>query len=145
MTANNPIAHLLSAPRSPNWTLEELAEQVLAAVAAQCSAEAQEFVLHADALPDRQSARLLRPLLACLATKCAAESGTPVNLYGGHFSFKRPGPERPVWILVQFDNRPGHVRVSFRRSCSPPEPPGTVPGLPEALPDAAAHGLAELR
>jgi hypothetical protein len=120
VTGNNPITDVLGALLSPDWTMEELAEQVLGAIAAQGSEEAQEFVLDADATADRQSRRLLRPLLACLATKSAAEAGTPVNLYGGQFSFKRLGPNGPVWILGQFENRPGNVRVTLRRYASPP-------------------------
>ncbi|MBI1913395.1 MAG: hypothetical protein HYS12_01350 [Planctomycetes bacterium] len=105
---------------------------MLGAIAAQRSEEAQEFVLDADATTDRQSRRLLRPLIACLATKSAAEAGTPPNLYGGHFSFKRPGPKGPVWILGQFENRQGSVRVTLRRYSSPPpgERYGTVPRKP---------------
>ena len=64
---------------------------------------------------------MLRPLLACLATKSAAEAGSPANLYSGRLWFKRPGPEGPVWILGHFENQPGIVRVTFRRSSSPPE------------------------
>jgi hypothetical protein len=121
VTADNPITDLLAAPLSPDWTVEGLAEQVLGAIAAHRSEGAQEFVLDADATTDRQSRRVLRPLLACLATKSAAESGTPANLYGGRLSFKRPGPEGPVWILGQFENGPGTVRVALRRSSSPPQ------------------------
>src|SRR5205823_1955888 len=136
VTANNPLTDLLGTPLGPDWTVEGLAEQVLGAIAAQRSEEAQEFVLDADATTDRQSRRLLRPLLACLATKSAAEAGTPANLYGGHFSFKRPGPKGPVWILGQFENRPGSVRVTLRRSSSPPEGPEARPGQPAASPRA---------
>ncbi len=138
VTTNNPITDLLGAPLGPDWTVEALAEQVLDAIAAQRSEEAQEFVLDADATTDRQSRRLLRPLLACLATKSAAEAGTPAELYGGHFSFKRPGPKGPVWIFGQFENRPGSVRVTFRRCSSPPpgERYGTVPRRPpEEVPE----------
>jgi hypothetical protein len=120
VTASNPITALLRAPLGPDWTVEGLAEQVLGAIAAQRSEEAQEFVLDADASTDRQSRRLLRPLLACLAAKSAAEAGTPANLYGGHFSFQRQGPQGPVWILGHFENRPGSVRLALRRSSSPP-------------------------
>src|SRR5215831_18553455 len=116
VTANNPIPELLGAPLGPDWTVEALAEQVLSAIAAQHSEATQEFILDAEGTTDRQSRRLLRPLLACLATKSAAEAGTPANLYGGQLSFKRPGPQGPVWILGQFENRPGSVRVTFRRS-----------------------------
>src|SRR5437899_1504960 len=91
VTANNPLTALLGAPLGPHWTVEGLAEQVLGAIAAQRSEEGQEFILDANATPDHQSRRLLRPLLACLATRSAAEAGTPANLYGGHISFKRPG------------------------------------------------------
>jgi hypothetical protein len=121
VTANNPIADLLGASLGPGWTVEELAERLLSAIAEQPLAEDQDFVLDANAVTDRQARRLLRPLLACLATKSAAEMGTPVNLYGGPLAFKRPGPHRPVWILGQFENRSGSVRVSLRRSTSPPE------------------------
>jgi hypothetical protein len=121
VTADNPITDLLAAPLSPDWTVEGLAEQLLAVIAAQGTADVQEFVLDADATTDRQSRRVLRPLLACLATKSAAEGGTPANLYGGCLSFQRPGPKGPVWILGQFENAPGTVRVAFRRSSSPPQ------------------------
>ena len=120
VTTDKPITDLLTAPLSPDWTVEGLAEQLLSAIAAQRSGVAQEFVLDADATTDRQSRRILRPLLACLATKSAAEAGTSPNLYEGCLSFKRSGPEGPVWIIGQFDNRPGTVRVAFRRSTSPP-------------------------
>jgi hypothetical protein len=123
VTANNPIVDLLGAPLGPDWTVEGLVEQVLGAIVAERSEEAQEFVVDAGTITDGQSRRLLRPLLACLATKSAAETGTPANLYGGQVSFKRPGPEGPVWILGQFENRPGSVRVTLRRSSSPPESP----------------------
>jgi hypothetical protein len=119
MTPDNPISDLLAAPLGPDWTVEGLAEQVLVAIAAWHSEEGQEFVLDADAVTDRQSRRVLRPLLACLATKSAAEAGTPAHLYGGHLSFQRPGPQGPVWILGQFENRSGRARVTFRRSASP--------------------------
>src|ERR1700689_3980103 len=104
VTADNPISDLLAAPLSPDWTVERLAEQLLCAIAARRPEEVQEFVLDAGASADRQSSRVLRPLLACLATKSAAEAGTPANLYGGRLSFQRPGPEGPVWILGQFEN-----------------------------------------
>jgi hypothetical protein len=120
VTADNPITALLAAPLGPDWTVEGLAEQVLGAIAAQPSEEGQEFVLDADATADRQSRRVLRPLLACLATKSAAEAGMPASLYDGRLSFKRPGPEGPVWIVGDFENRPGAVRAVLRRSCLPP-------------------------
>jgi len=120
-TADNPIADLLAAPLSPGWTVEGLAEQVLGAIAARRSEDGQEFVLDMDTAADRQSRRILRPLLACLATKSAAEAGTPVNLYGGRLSFQRSGPDGPVWIIGQVENRSGTVRVAFRRSPSPPQ------------------------
>ncbi len=110
MIPNNPIAELLAALLSPDWRIEGLAEQLLAVIA-QRSRGAEEFVLDADTITDRQSRRILRPLLACLATKSAAEAGASANLHGGQLSFKRPDPEgRPVWILGQFENKPGAVR-----------------------------------
>jgi hypothetical protein len=121
VTTDNSITDLLSAPLDSDWTVDQLAEEVLSAIAARGPEEAQEFVLDAEATSDRQSRRLLRPLLACLATKSAAEAGTPPNLYGGGLAFKRLGHEGPVWILANFENRPGTVRVAFRRTSSPPQ------------------------
>ena len=144
VTTNNPISDLLAAPLSPDWTVEGLAEQVLAALAAQPSEEGDEFVLEADALTDRQSRRLIRPLLACLATRSAAENGTSANLYGGQFCFKRPGPNGTVWILGQFENRPGNVRATFRHSTSPPESSEARPGQPAALPDVTSADRSSL-
>src|SRR4051794_18685472 len=87
VTAENPIPDLLAAPLSPDWTIEGLAERLICAIAGQPEEEVKEFLLDAAATTDRQSQRVLRPLLACLATKSAAESGTPPNLYGGQLSF----------------------------------------------------------
>lgn len=120
VTGNNLITDLLGSPLSPDWTVEGLAEQLLGAIAAQRCEEAQEFVLDAGVTADRQVRRLLRPLLACLATKSAAEAGGSASLYGGHVAFKRPGPDGPVWIVGQFENRPGSVRIMLRRCTAPP-------------------------
>lgn len=129
MTVNNLISDLLSAPLSPDWTIEGLAEQVLGAIADQRSEDAQEFVLDADTTTNRQSRRLVRPLLACLATKSAAEAGTPADLYRGLLAFKRPGSDGTVWIIGQFENRPGAVRIALRRAASPSRnsEPNTAP------------------
>jgi hypothetical protein len=121
VTTNNPITDLLAAPLGPDWTVEGLSEQVLSAIAAHRIEEVQVLVLDAEATTDRQSRRLLRPLLACLATKSAAEAGTPANLYGGCLLFERPGPDGPVWIVGQFENRPGAVRAALRRLSAPPQ------------------------
>ena len=122
VTADNPIAALLSAPVGPDWSVEGLAERVLSAIATHPSEEAPEFFLDANATTDRQSRRVLRPLLACLAVKSAAEAGTSPNLYGGELSFKRADRGGlPVWVLGTFENRPGAVHVAFRRAASPRE------------------------
>jgi hypothetical protein len=121
LTTGNPINDLLSAPLGSDWTVDQLAEEVLCAIAARGQDEVQEFVLDAETTSDRQSRRVLRPLLARLATMSAAEAGIPPNLYGGRLAFERPGQEGPVWILCQFENRPGTARVEFRRSSSPPQ------------------------
>jgi hypothetical protein len=138
MTADNPITDLLAAPLGPDWTVEGLAEQLLRAIATLPAEESQEFVLDPDATTDRQARRLLRPLLACLATKAAAEAGKTANLYGGHFSFQRPGPQGPVWIHGQFENRPGSVRVTMRRSSSPQSRPEGTPGVEAHLNSTSA-------
>src|SRR5271163_2235436 len=121
VTAENHLTDLLAAPLSPDWTIEGLAEQLLCTIASQPKEEAKNLLLDAAATRDRQSQRVLRPLLACLATKSAAEAGTPPNLYGGQLCFKRIGPDGPVWIFGQFENNPGSVRIAFQRSSSPPE------------------------
>jgi hypothetical protein len=115
--ADNPITELLAAPLSPDWTIEGVAEQLISTIASKGSGE-QEFALNEEAITDRQSRRLIRPLLACLANMSAAESGVEADIFGGHLSFKREGPEGPVLILGEFGNKLGDVRVKFRRSRS---------------------------
>ncbi len=144
MTADDPITELLSAPLSSDWTVEGLAEQLLTAIAFQRptgTREAEEFVLDAETTTDHQSRRLLRPLLACLASKSAAEAGTSPNLYEGRLTFKRLGHEGSVWILGRFENKPGKARVEFRRTTSPPESPSSTPGQPSVSPrdDLGSH------
>ncbi len=143
MTADNPIADLLAAPLSPGWTVEGLAEQLLCAIAAARTSDKQEFVLDAETTTDRQTCRILRPLLACLATKSAVESGTAPNLYEGNLSFRRPGSEGPVWILGQFVNKPGTVRVTLRRSVLPAvdTEPRTEQGAPVSHPAASQSSV----
>lgn len=138
VTAENPITDLLSAPLSPDWTIEELAKQLLCTIASQPTEEGKKLVLDSASAVDRQSQRVLRPLLACLATKSAAEAGTPPNLYGGQLSFKRIGPDGAVWISGEFENTPGSVRIAFQRFFSPPEisvdsPVKVELGEPESL------------
>jgi len=121
VTADNSLSDLLSTPLSPDWTVDRLAEEVLCAIAARGSDDVQEFTIDAETTTDRQSRRLLRPLLACLAAKSAAEAGVSPNLYGGYVSFTRPSHRGPVWIVGEFENTPGKVCIAFRRSCSPPQ------------------------
>ena len=139
MTAENPLADLLAAPLSPDWTIEGLAEQLLCTIASQPKEEAKDLRLDAAATTGRQSQRVLRPLLACLATKSAAEAGTPPNLYGGQLCFKRNGADGPIWILGEFENRPGRVRVAFRRSFAPRE--GSEQGASEPSVAPGTTGL----
>jgi hypothetical protein len=128
VTAQNSITDLLAAPLSPGWTIEGLAEQVLCTIASLPKGEATKLFIDAASTTDRQSQRVLRPLLACLAVKSAAEAGTPPKLYGGQLSFKRTGPDGPVWILGEFENRHGSARVAFRRTSSPPRNPESTAG-----------------
>ena len=122
VTADNPIAALLAAPAGPDWSVEGLADRLLSAIATHPSEDGGEFVLDANTTADRQSRRALRPLLACLAVKSAAEAGTSPNLYGGELSFKRADRGgRPVWVLGTFANRPGAVHVALRRAAAPRE------------------------
>lgn len=122
MITNNLIIGMLSAPLGPDWTVDWLAEQVLAAIASQepeDGRESDQLVLDADAISDRQSRRLIRPLLACLAQKSAAEEGTAPNLYEGRLTFKRQNRSGPVWVVGEFKNTPGRVFIALRRSNSP--------------------------
>ncbi len=123
MSAKNPIRDLLAAPLPSDWTIEELAEQLLATIASQPGEGATDLLVDAAISTDRQTQRILRPLLACLAAKSAAEAGRgiPPNLYGGLLCFKRTSPDGPIWILADFENRPGNVRIAFHRTGSPPE------------------------
>jgi hypothetical protein len=139
VTAENPLADLLAAPLSPDWTIEALAEQLLCTIASQPEEEAKDLRLDAAAAIDRQSQRILRPLLAHLATKSAAEAGAPPNLYEGRLRFKRNGPDGPVWILGEFENKPGCVRVAFQRSSAPREASEQGAGDPSVSP--ATTGL----
>lgn len=132
MTTDNLFTDLLSAPLGPDWTIDRLAEEMLAAIAARGLGEPQEFLLDPRTTTNRQSRRILRPLLACLASKSAAEAGTSANLYRGSLSFHRPGQEGPVWIVGQFANSPATVRVALRRSCSPPQETGQEKGRDSA-------------
>jgi hypothetical protein len=126
--AENSITDLLAAPLSPDWTIEGLAEQLLCTIASQPTGEPTKLLLDVASTTDRQSQRVLRPLLACLATKSAAEAGAPPNLYGGQLSFKRTGPDGPVWILGEFENKHGSIRVAFRRTSSPHRNPESTTG-----------------
>lgn len=118
--------------------MDSVAERVLSFVATQPEESEQEFAVALDDATDRQTRRLLRPLLACLAVKSASEADATVNLYGGRLSFARPGPSGPVWVVGDFENQAGNVRIALRRASRPtdalqgdrsaPKPvPGTAP------------------
>ena len=139
MITDNPISKLLATPLGPDWTIDGLAEQLLDAIAAQHCEGSQEFIIDADATTDRQTSRILRPLLACLATKSAAETGMPANLYGGSLVFNRPGSTGPVWIVGQFENRPGRARVTLRPSFAPPQSSQFRLLQPEGSTDGGSH------
>lgn len=115
-TTMQRVIELLAAPLNPGWDIQDLAEHLLGTIAAQSE---NEFVLEGTTINDSQAQRLIRPLLACLATMSAAEAGTSGNIYGGHLSFNRQGPQGPVRILVQFENHLGNVRAAFQRSSLP--------------------------
>ncbi len=119
MSTANPLTDLLAGPLAPGWTIEGLAEQVLAIVAAQPADAPVVFALNAEATADRQTHRLLRPLLACLAMKSAMEAGVAAELFGGNLFFQRSGPQGPVGIVGEFENRPGAVRLTLQRSAIP--------------------------
>jgi hypothetical protein len=122
MTADSTIFDILRSPLDPNWTVESLTERVIVAIASQPIGSEEVFVIAVDESTDQQTRRLIRPILACLATKSANESGATVNLYGGHLLFNRTGPAGPVFVVGEFENRPGRVRLTLRRSYSPDPP-----------------------
>lgn len=113
MTDDNPILDLLAAPLRPDWTIDQLAEDVILAIVARGSGERQEFVIDAEAVTDRQSRRVLRPLLACLATKSAAETGTSTSLYGDRLRFVRPGRDGLMSVFCRFENTPERAWIAF--------------------------------
>jgi hypothetical protein len=106
-----PILEILAAPLDPEGTIEGLAERLLSLVAANPAAE---LTLAYEALLDRQSRRLIRPLLACLAQKSEAETGKRINLFHGSLEFVRTGQSGRVHILGEFENRPGTARLALR-------------------------------
>jgi hypothetical protein len=110
-TIRAPILELLAAPLDPEGTVEGLAERLLSLVAADPAAE---MTLTYEDLLDRQSQRLIRPLLACLAQKSETETGKPLNLFTGPLEFVRIGPTGRVHIHGEFENRPGAVRLILR-------------------------------
>lgn len=117
MITVNPIAAVLAAPLGPDWTIERLAEDLLDRIAVQPEGDIIEYVLNAENVEDRQSQRLLRPLLACLATMSVHSAGESASdLYGGDLLFERFSPQGSVWIIGQFKNRPGETKIAFRRS-----------------------------
>lgn len=123
MIAKNPITDVLSTPLDSGWTVERLAEQVVSAIVSQEPEGGRtpvEFVLDAHTITDRQSQRLMRPLVACLAQKPAAEEGTVPSLYEGCLTFQRQSHGGPVWVVGEFKNTPGKVCLTLRRSKSPP-------------------------
>jgi hypothetical protein len=122
VTPANPILDLLSAPLPDDWTIERLAEQVLSTISSHRpeGGHNDELILDADAIGDRQSQRLLRPLLACLAGMSAAEAGTSPDLYQGHLRFRRQGPEGLSWIVGEFESSQRRVHLRLRRGNSPP-------------------------
>jgi hypothetical protein len=117
VSTDNKILELLTSPLGDEWTVEGLVDTLLDAIAADQSENVHSVAL--DGTMDRQASRLLRPVLACLANKWAADSVSEVNLYVGRFSFKRMGPDGPVWIEGHFENRPGKVFLELRRSSIP--------------------------
>lgn len=121
MTDKSPIADLLAVPLSSDWTVERLAEQLLDMLTSESPERTHQFVLDGDVPAEHQARRLIRPLLAYLAQKSAAEVGMPPTLYGGELAFERMNPNGPNWILGDFENRPGNVRLTLRRSSSPRE------------------------
>ena len=136
MTVANSIIELLTTPPSDDTTIESLAEQLLSAVA-RCPSP-HEFALDAADATDRQARRLLRPLLACLAIKSAAEAGADADIYGGRLAFTRPGPDGPVLIVGEFDNKLGKTRVSLHRSAPAGAMPEAQPPSENDIPSSAA-------
>jgi hypothetical protein len=142
VTADNPLPASFPPRSVPIGLSKGWLTKLLDAIAAQ--REKPYIFLDAEVSTDRQSRRLLRPLLTCLTTKSGAENSKPVNLYSGEFLFKRDGPEGPIWIFGQFENKPGTVRVAIRRSASPPPQPAPINGTNRAVKAAGASSDADI-
>src|SRR6266481_5183939 len=95
MTSQNPIAKLLAAPLPPDWSVERLADQLLQVIAKRFESKRRRspISININDLEDRQSKRLLRPLLAYLATRAAKKGDQPANVFGGVLLLERKGPK----------------------------------------------------
>ena len=122
-----PLRELLAAPLQPDWTIDNLAEQMLAIVA---NEPAEEQSLTNDELTDQQSQQLIQPLLTCLAR--ISETATSIDSSGGALSFVRKGKSGDVQITGEFENHPGAIRLILRRpksTTSVDSPPLVRPAL----------------
>jgi hypothetical protein len=108
------IADFLDAPLEADWTVDRLAERLLESVARRNDGSVWSLVV--DKSTGSQARRLIRPLLACLASKAGDESGVPVDPFGGTLSFIRSGPNGEVAIDGEFENRPGQIGIRFTTS-----------------------------
>ena len=119
-TADNHIRELVPAPVSPDWTIDRLAEQVLCAIAARGSAEGTANSARAELPRSTSKAAYSGRSSLWLKTSRPPKQVHP-HLDRGRLLFQRPSHDGPVWIHGQFENMPGTVRVTLRRSSSPPQ------------------------
>ncbi len=116
MKMTHAVTELLSTPLSPSWTIEGLAESLLDLF----SHYETEISFDAQSLTDRQSQRVIRPLLAHLAVRSATEANTTPNLYEGTLTFQRTTNEGIFWITGEFENKQGSACFTLRRSNTAP-------------------------
>ena len=135
------LVELLASPLPADWTIDGLAERLLSRVA---TGTGDDPPVDGAALPDRQSQRLIRPLLACLAKLSADEGGAAFDPYGGTLEFVRAGPTGAVRITGEFVNRADAVRLALTRYSSAGAKNTHAPALVSVLaPGVVAYRIAD--
>ena len=110
MTAER-LSDLLAAPLSPDWTIERLAEQLLCAIASQPKGETKSVQFDLSCPRTDNHSVFSGHCSPALQPSQQPKPEFNRRLYGGQLCFKRNGPDGPVWILGEFESKPGTQRV----------------------------------
>lgn len=127
MTIREAVMKLFTVVPSQGWTLDGAADSLIQLAAQTRSlsvgmvrefeSQSKQFqVIENDQLlqtGDSTPNRMIRPLLAFLANKAAKETGVEFNVYGGRYSFTRPGSRGMVRIDAEFENTMHSQRITF--------------------------------